>query len=127
MLDNTYESEIQGECETGRPVVDVAALGGLNLDPMPPLEELLGSVLDIQIGGDHYKKLGEYQPWEVLARWLTPDELRGFAKGTVIAYLARERDKGGLQDVMKSLHTLQLFEEMHKVCCKFHGENHATV
>lgn len=76
--------------------------------------------LDVQVGGDHYKKLGQHQPWEVLARWLTPDELRGFAKGTVIAYLARERDKGGLADISKSLHTLQLFEQLLPICEEFH-------
>lgn len=53
------------------------------------------SALDVQEGGDHYKKLGEYQPWEVLRRWLTPEEFRGYMKGTAIAYLAREQDKGG--------------------------------
>lgn len=79
------------------------------------------SALDVQIGGDHYKKLGAYQPWEVLARCMTPDELRGFAKGTVIAYLMRERDKGGLADITKSRHTLQLFEELLPVCEAFHG------
>lgn len=63
-----------------------------------------------QVGGDHYRKMGAYQPWAVLPHWLTPDELRGFAKGTVIAYLARERDKGGIEDILKSMHTLQLYE-----------------
>lgn len=53
------------------------------------------SVLEVQEGGDHYKKLGAYQPWEVLRAWLTPEEFRGYMKGTAIAYLARERDKGG--------------------------------
>lgn len=67
-----------------------------------------------QVGGDHYSKLGAYQPWAVLAEWMTPAELRGFAKGTVIAYLAREGDKGGDQDIAKSLHTLQLFEQFRK-------------
>jgi hypothetical protein len=80
------------------------------------------SALDVQHGGDHYKLLGDYQPWEVLARWLTPDELRGFAKGTMIAYLARERDKGGLGDISKAIHTGQLFEELLKTCEAFHAE-----
>jgi hypothetical protein len=65
-----------------------------------------------QIGGDHYVKLGAYQPWEVLRHWLTPDEFRGYMKGTAIAYLARERDKGGMQDVEKATHTLAGFLEM---------------
>ena len=55
--------------------------------------------LDTQVGGDHYKKLGVYQPWEVLKHWLTPEEFRGYMKGTAIAYLARERDKGGMEDI----------------------------
>jgi hypothetical protein len=73
------------------------------------------SALHHQEGGDHYKKLGQYQPWEVLSKWLTPDELRGFAKGTVVAYLARERDKGGMQDIRKALHTLQIYLELTEV------------
>jgi hypothetical protein len=68
---------------------------------------LAPSVLYIQEGGDHYKKLGAYQPWEVLRRWLTPEEFRGYMKGTAIAYLAREQDKGGMLDIRKAGHTLQ--------------------
>jgi hypothetical protein len=70
--------------------------------------------LDIQVGGDHYKKHGEYQPWQVLAEWMTPAELRGFAKGTAIVYLAREADKGGDLDIAKAIHTLQLWETVRK-------------
>jgi Protein of unknwon function (DUF3310) len=72
------------------------------------------SPLSSQIGGDHYSKLGHYQPWEVLAHWLTTDELRGYMKGTIIAYLARERDKGGDTDIAKALHTGQLWQEVRK-------------
>lgn len=70
------------------------------------------SALDSQEGGDHYKKLGHYQPWEVLSKWLTPEELKGFAKGTVVAYLAREQDKGGRLDIKKAIHTLQIYLEL---------------
>ncbi len=70
------------------------------------------SARDAQVGGDHYKKLGEYQPWEVLRRWLTPEEFRGYMKGSAITYLAREQDKGGMQDVEKAAHTLQGLIEM---------------
>lgn len=72
----------------------------------------LASVLDVQEGGDHYKKLGAYQPWEVLRHWLTPEEFRGFMKGTAIAYLAREKDKGGMLDIKKAGHTLQGLVEL---------------
>ena len=68
--------------------------------------------LDEQVGGDHYSKLGSYQPWAVLAKWMTTYELKGFMKGTVIAYLAREQDKGGRQDIEKAMHTIKLYLEL---------------
>ena len=70
---------------------------------------------DKQYGGDHYKKLGAYQPWEVLKAWLTPEEFRGYMKGTAIAYLAREQSKGGDLDIAKAMHTLAGFLEMAEV------------
>lgn len=70
------------------------------------------SALDTQHGGDHYKKLGDYQPWQVLKAWLTLEEFRGYMKGTAIERLARERNKGGDLDIQKATHTLQAFVEM---------------
>lgn len=68
-----------------------------------------------QIAGDHYKKHGQYQPWDVLQAWLTPEEYRGWQKGVAIVYLARERDKGGDQDIMKAGHHIEkLVEVMQK-------------
>ena len=65
-----------------------------------------------QIGGTHYKDMGDYQPWDVLQHWLTPEEYRGYQKGVAIAYLARERAKGGDQDLRKALHHLQKMVEV---------------
>jgi len=70
------------------------------------------SALDSQEGGDHYKKLGDYQPWIVAKSWLTPEELKGAAKMTAIVYLCRENDKGGRQDIIKAMHTLQIYLEL---------------
>lgn len=68
---------------------------------------------DTQVGGDHYKTMGDFQPWDVLQHWLTPEEYRGYQKGVAIAYLARERQKGGDQDIKKAAHHLQrLIEAM---------------
>jgi len=81
------------------------------------VDEIAGvpkSVLDTQINGDHYKKLGQYQPWQVAAACMTPAELRGYMKGTVLAYLMREADKGGDLDIKKALHTIQLWQEVRK-------------
>jgi hypothetical protein len=80
--------------------------------PAPPFGQAPTSVLDTQEGGDHYKKMGAYQPWEVLGHWLTPEEFRGYMKGTAIAYLAREREKGGTLDIKKAVHTLQGLVEL---------------
>lgn len=90
---------------------EVAAIFEVDEAPLPTVAEAL-SALDSQEGGDHYKKLGAYQPWEVLRRWLTPEEFRGYMKGTAIAYLAREQDKGGILDIKKAGHTLQGLVEL---------------
>jgi endo-1,4-beta-mannosidase len=70
------------------------------------------SALDQQHGGEHYKKFGDYQPWLVLKAWLTPEEFRGYMKGSAIAYLARELDKGKDLDIKKAMHFLQAWVEM---------------
>lgn len=96
----------RGEC----PTVEVDAhfvVDGAGVPESTSTATVPTSVLEIQEGGDHYKKLGQYQPWEVLRAWLTPEEFRGYMKGTAIAYLAREKDKGGMLDIRKGAHTLQ--------------------
>ena len=59
----------------------------------------------MQVGGDHYRQM-EVQPWDALKVWLTPEEYRGYQKGTAISYLARERSKGGDIDIRKAVHHL---------------------
>ena len=81
---------------------------------MPPKKDGITAVLDSQVGGDHYKKHEEYQPWEVLRHWLTAEEFRGFMKGSAIVYLARERDKGGDTDIEKADHYLRAMVEYAK-------------
>lgn len=70
------------------------------------------SASDTQVDGTHYKDMGEFQPWDVLKHWLTPEEYRGYQKGVAIAYLARERAKGGDTDVKKAAHHLQKLLEV---------------
>ena len=65
---------------------------------------------DKQVGGSHYKDM-PVQPWEAMEAWMTPEEYRGYHKGVAIGYLARERQKGGDQDVEKALHHLQRLTE----------------
>lgn len=68
-----------------------------------------------QIGGTHYKDMGDFQPWDVLTHWLTPEEYRGYQKGVAVAYLARERAKGGNEDIKKAIHHLQKLIEVDEV------------
>ena len=91
--------------EWQRKMAEVAESMG---QPVPP------NPLDEQRGGDHYKQLGHYQPWEVAAAWLTPEELRGAMKFTVISYLAREQQKGGDLDIDKAHHTIELWKAVRK-------------
>ena len=59
-----------------------------------------------QVGGDHYKKLA-IQPAEFCHK-------NGIGKleGDVIYYVARWRDKGGIEDLKKAKHTIDLIIEM---------------
>ena len=70
------------------------------------------SANDIQIGGSHYKDMGQFQPWDVLRHWLTEEEYRGWMKGNALVYLARERNKGSNEDLRKALHTLTKLVEI---------------
>ena len=71
------------------------------------------SALEGQVGGSHYKDM-EVQPWQAMEAWLTPEEYRGYHKGVAIGYLARERQKGGLQDIEKAIHHLNRLVEVER-------------
>lgn len=76
------------------------------------------TALDGQVGGSHYKDM-EVQPWQAMEAWLTPEEYRGYHKGVAIGYLAREQQKGGLQDIEKAIHHLhRLVEIEHERAAK---------
>ena len=62
--------------------------------------------LEIQEGGDHYKKLG-IQPVEYIhANGLD------FFQGNVVKYVTRHKDKKGAEDIRKAIHYLQMILEM---------------
>lgn len=64
------------------------------------------SALDIQEGGDHYKKL-KIQPIE----FIDANSL-DFLQGNVVKYITRHKDKNGSADVRKALHYCQLILEL---------------
>tara|TARA_R110001606_G_scaffold389431_1_gene555552 strand:+ start:177 stop:395 length:219 start_codon:yes stop_codon:yes gene_type:complete len=54
--------------------------------------------LNIQIGGDHYAKK-KHQPIE----YIMGNEL-GFCEGSIVKYITRWREKGGVEDLRKIKH-----------------------
>ena len=61
-----------------------------------------------QIGGRHYKKL-TIQPVEYIhANGL------GYFEGTVVKYVSRWRDKGGIEDLQKAIHFLELLIDLEE-------------
>lgn len=66
------------------------------------------SALDKQVGGSHYKDLA-IQPVEFIHKNKIP-----FIEGCVIKYVSRWRDKGGVADLEKAKHFLELLIEMEQ-------------
>lgn len=66
------------------------------------------SALNTQVAGDHYKAL-KIQPIEYIHANCIP-----FAEGSVIKYVTRWRDKGGLADLEKAKHFLELLIELEQ-------------
>ena len=65
-----------------------------------------GSAFDGQVGGDHYRGMA-IQPAEFIHR-----NGIGFVEGLAIRYLCRWRQKGGLEDLRKAKHAIELLIEM---------------
>ena len=62
---------------------------------------------ETQVGGDHYRKYGELQPWDTWMPW----NLNGF-QANILKYVVRYRDKGGLKDLEKAKHFLEKLIEI---------------
>jgi len=67
------------------------------------------SALDKQVSGDHYKDL-KIQPIEYIHANGIP-----FAEGSVIKYVSRWRSKGGIKDLEKAKHFLELLIELETI------------
>ncbi|MNK29168.1 hypothetical protein D3C87_475580 [compost metagenome] len=66
------------------------------------------SALAKQVGGDHYKGM-PIQPFEYsMANGLDP------CQHTAIKYVTRFRQKGGIQDLRKAIHTIELLIEFEQ-------------
>ena len=56
------------------------------------------SANETQVGGKHYKK-HTIQPWDAIEDWGL-----GFLDGNVVKYIARWRNKDGIEDLRKAQH-----------------------
>ena len=75
----------------------------LNSTPsLPP-----STALDTQVGGSHYKSERGIQPVEFIhSNGLT------FIEGNVIKYVWRWKDKGGVEDLKKARHYIDMLIEL---------------
>jgi hypothetical protein len=64
-----------------------------------------------QVGGAHYAK-HSIQPWDAMEQWMSNEEFAGFLRGNAIKYLARCKDKGGVEDVKKAQHYIEKLLEI---------------
>ena len=64
------------------------------------------SALDTQVGGNHYKGRAIQPVQYIHANGL------GFIEGSVVKYVTRWRDKGGVADLEKARHLLALLIEL---------------
>ena len=66
------------------------------------------NALDVQVAGDHYKKLAIQPVQYIHANGI------GYFEGNVIKYVSRWRDKGGIADLEKAKHYIELLIELEK-------------
>jgi len=62
----------------------------------------------VQVGGAHYRNLTP-QPWDVITAWSL-----GYFDGNVVKYVARFRNKDGIEDLEKAKHYLDKLIEVEK-------------
>lgn len=74
----------------------------------------INSPSDIQVEGDHYKKMS-IEPWDVMEVALTEEEFRGYLKGNFIKYAMRDGKKpGAIRDADKAWHYKTKLDEVAK-------------
>ena len=72
------------------------------------MEELSMKSYKKQVGGNHYKKY-KIQPVEFIVK-----NNIGFCEGNIIKYILRFKEKGGVQDLEKAKHYIELLIDSTK-------------
>jgi hypothetical protein len=62
----------------------------------------MSNPLSKQVGGSHYKDMA-IQPLE----FIVANDI-GFCEGNVIKYVSRHKEKGGVEDLKKAMHYLEV-------------------
>jgi hypothetical protein len=79
------------------------------LDDLDLVESETGvSAMDVQVGGDHYKKLNIQPMTYSMANGLDA------CQHTIVKYVTRFRDKGGVADLEKAKHTIDMLIEFER-------------
>lgn len=121
-MDRRVDSELESEMETlldevefkdpfDQPMYEARRIQKykepvLSTAPAPPTPPAPKQALDVQVGGDHYKRLA-IQPMEYSVR-NNLDPLQH----TAIKYITRHKDKDGVVDIDKAIHCLELIKQM---------------
>ena len=75
--------------------------------PVPaPEPEHVATALDVQVGGEHYKKM-KIQPVEFIHANGIP-----FIEGNIVKYVVRWREKNGIKDLEKVKHYVDLLIQL---------------
>lgn len=110
--------QVEGLCEhSAKPGIDVPNYGAEAVQHHGVVEEVRGGTTanDVQHGGDHYKKR-DYQHWDFVCDTKMP-----YLLGCATKYVARWKDKGGVEDLRKAAHYIQKADERGVRMGPFHG------
>lgn len=91
--------------KAGQPVESNVDLPNAESRPVTCLGTNIGANA-YQVGGQHYNAKS-LQPWDVIIAWNL-----GFLDGNAMKYLARWRDKGGIEDLKKAKHYIEKLIEV---------------
>lgn len=70
--------------------------------------DLFKGALNTQIGGEHYKKL-KIEP----VQYIMANNI-GFCEGSAIKYLTRWKEKGGVEDLYKARHFIDILIDIEE-------------
>jgi hypothetical protein len=96
---------INGTYLKSDPLADLSPQRRDTIQALRELQERDAASL-LQVGGTHYSK-HKIQPWDYVAA----NDL-GYFEGSIVKYITRWRDKGGVEDLKKARHFLDKLIEV---------------